>query len=140
MTQELVRFGDCMRTHGVPNFPDAATSPRQFKNALESTSPAFVSAATQCRHLAPSLGRSSHADVHSQAQTDAMLAFARCLRSHGFPNFPDPTSTGSVTHQMIAAAGIDLLQPAVRQTADACVGVTHGEITPAMVARFIAGH
>ena len=68
-----------------------------------------------------------------------MLAFAGCLRSHGFPSFPDPTSTGDMTHEMLASAGIDLHQPAVVQAADACVGVTHGYITKTDVARFIAG-
>ena len=60
-----------------------------------------------------------------------MLAFARCMRSHGFPSFPDPTSTGELTHEMLANAGINLHQPAVVQAADACVGVTHGVITKA---------
>jgi hypothetical protein len=41
---------------------------------------------------------------------------------------------------MVAAAGIDVHQPALRQAGDACVSVTHGVITKAMVARFIAGH
>ena len=68
-----------------------------------------------------------------------MLAFARCLRSHGFPSFPDPTSSGELTHEMLASAGIDLHQPAVLQAADACVSVTHGVITRADVARFVAG-
>jgi hypothetical protein len=68
-----------------------------------------------------------------------VLAFARCLRSHGFPNFPDPNSSGQVTHQMLAQAGINLQQPAITQTADACVGVTHGILTRAGVARFVAG-
>jgi hypothetical protein len=36
-------------------------------------------------------------------------------------------------------SGINLHQPAVRQAADACVGVTHGVVTRAVVARFIAG-
>ena len=62
------------------------------------------------------------------------------MRSHGFPSFPDPTSTGNLNHEMLANAGIDLHQPAVVQAADACVGVTHGLITRADVARFIAEH
>jgi hypothetical protein len=69
----------------------------------------------------------------------ALLAFARCLRSHGFPSFPDPTSSGQVTNQMLASAGINLNQPAMLQVADACVSVTHGLITKAAVARFVAG-
>ena len=41
---------------------------------------------------------------------------------------------------MLASAGIDIHQPAVVRAADVCVGVTHGLITKAGVARFVAGH
>jgi hypothetical protein len=41
---------------------------------------------------------------------------------------------------MLANAGINVHQPAVIEAADACVGVTHGFITRAAVARFVAGH
>lgn len=147
MQQDAVRFSSCMRSHGVANFPDAPTagnpsSGHAFKNAISSNAPAVQSAETACRHLMPKGGQpiQNQQDVHSRAQVDAMLAFARCIRGHGFPSFPDPTSTGDVTHQMIAGAGIDLHQPAVLHAAATCVGVTHGLLTRAEVARFIAGH
>ncbi len=64
---------------------------------------------------------------------------SRCIRAHGFPSFPDPTTSGQLTREMLAQAGIDLHEPALAQAADACVGVTHGVITKAVVARFVAG-
>jgi hypothetical protein len=129
-----------MRSHRVPNLPDPTTSPRAFKDALTTRSPAFQSAATACQHLLPG-GRleSNQSAGHSQAQIAAMLAFAQCMRSHGFRSFPDPTSTGLVSRQMLANAGINLHQPAVLPAADACVSVTHGMITKADVARVAAG-
>jgi hypothetical protein len=140
MEQAAVRFADCMRSHGVPDFPDPSTSPRQFKNALETKSPAFRSALTSCQHLLPGGRVRSNNAPPSQAQMAAELAFARCLRSHGFPSFPDPNSSGELSHEMLANAGIDIHQPAVVGAADACVGVTHGFLTRAAVARFVAGH
>jgi hypothetical protein len=137
--QDAVRFADCMRSHGVPSFPDPTTSPREFKNAFNTQSPAFQSAATACRHLLPGGGRPSQSAAPGQAQIAALLAFARCLRSHGFANFPDPSSSGQLTHEMLANAGINLHQPAVLQAADTCVSVTHGVLTKAAVARFVAG-
>jgi hypothetical protein len=128
-----------MRSHGVPNFPDP-TSGRAFKNAFNTKSPAFASADAACQHLMPGQQTDSQGSAHSRKQIDAMLAFARCIRSHGLSRFPDPTSTGELNHAMLAQAGIDLHQPAVIQAADACVSVTHGVITRAIVARFIAGH
>jgi hypothetical protein len=140
--QAVVSFAQCIRSHGVPSFPDPS-SPKDFKVSLSSgvaQSPAFVSAKAACRHLLPGGHSPDQSARHSQAQIAAALAFARCLRDHGFPNFPDPTRNGDLTHEMLANAGIDVHQPAAVQAADACVGVTHGFITKAAVARFVAGH
>jgi hypothetical protein len=128
-----------MRSHGLPNFPDP-TSPQQFKLYIASSegSPAFQSAQTACQHVLPGGGPPSQSAAQRQAQTVAASAFARCLRGHGFANFPDPTSSGEITHEMLANAGIDPRQPAVLQAADACVSVTHGLLTKADVARFAA--
>ena len=128
-----------MRAHGVADFPDPTTDPRAFKQAFNTDSPAFGSAIGHCQQLLPSGGPSGQNQARSQRQVNAMLAFARCIRGHGLTRFPDPTSTGSVTHQMLAQAGIDLHQPAVVRAADACVHVTHGLLTRADVAHFIAG-
>ena len=137
--QAAVRFAGCIRSHGVSNFPDP-TSPQEFKSSFAGDkSPALQAAAGACRHLLSGGGAPGQTAAQRQAQTVAALAFARCLRSHGFPRFPDPTNTGELTHQMLANAGIDLHQPAVVHAADACVGVTHGLITRAGVARFVAG-
>ena len=139
LQQDAVRFADCMRSHGVSNFPDPTTSPREFKNAFNTQAPGFESAFTSCRHLLPAGGPHSQSARPSQAQIAAELAFARCLRSHGFPNFPDPSSSGQLTHEMLANAGINIHQPAAVRAADACVSVTHGFLTRADVARFVAG-
>jgi hypothetical protein len=129
-----------MRSHGVPNIPDP-TSPLEFKTSLASKQhlPAFQSAESVCRRLLPGGGPHSQSAPRSHAEILAALAFARCLRSHGFPDFPDPSTNGDITHEMLANAGIDIHQPAVVQAADACVGVTHGLLTKAGVARFVAG-
>ena len=57
--------------------------------------------------------------IESQDQIAAFLTFARCIRSHRLPSFPDPTSSGELTHQMVANAGISMRQPAVLQAGDA---------------------
>lgn len=139
MMRDAARFSACMRSHGVAGFPDP-TQGRAFKLALApggAHAPAFASAQSACQHLLPPPPAESAADDH--AHVVAGLAFARCMRTHGFPSFPDPSSTGQLSHAMLAAAGIDIHQPAARRAADTCASVTHGLITPAIVARFIAG-
>ncbi len=60
------------------------------------------------------------------------------MRKHGFPTLPDPTSHGQLTLEMITQAGINLRQPAVLQAGDACVSVSHGQVTKGDVAQAVA--
>jgi hypothetical protein len=134
----LLAFSRCMRSHGVPNFPD----PQRFaggnvKIAIHQLSPSQA-ALTACSPLLDFSAPDQSAAV-TRARTSALLAFARCLRTHGFPSFPDPTSGGELTHAMLATAGIDLHDPVVVHAADTCTSVTHGVITRAIVANFVAG-
>lgn len=57
------------------------------------------------------------------------------MRKHGFPSFPDPDSQGRLTLEMITQAGINLRQPAVLHAGDACVSVSHGQVTRGDVAQ-----
>jgi hypothetical protein len=137
--QNAVALSGCMRSHGVSDFPDPGA--RGFKYELAPSTPhtpAFESAFAACRHFLPDNGATAQ-EQHTPAQIAAFVAFARCIRSHGFPTFPDPTSTGQLTHQMVAGAGIDLHQPGVLRAGDACVGVSRGFVTKSDVARFVAG-
>ncbi len=139
MTQAADGFAACMRSHGVADFPDPSSG-AAFKLALApgtAHSPGFQSAQSACQHLLPAPPPESVAEQRSHVA--AGVAFAGCMRTHGFPSFPDPSSTGELSHEMLSAAGIDIHQPAARQAADACAGVTHGVITQAIVARFVAG-
>jgi hypothetical protein len=136
--RDMLRFASCLRSHGVEGLPNPVAAPAAFKHSFSNT-PTFTAANAACGHLLPGQQGSDQGAAHTHQQIDAMLAFARCMRGHGFSRFPDPTSDGSVTHQMLAQAGIDLHQPAVVRSADSCAAVTHGVITRALVARFIAG-
>jgi hypothetical protein len=140
----LLAYASCMRTHGVPNFPDPASGAGNEKeavvSALRGVSNSRVEAAqTACLHLQPHGGGQPTPAQVAQHLTD-LLAFARCMRTHGIANFPDPTSSGQVTHEMLASAGVSVHQPGVLQDADVCVSVTHGALTKAAVAHFAAGH
>jgi hypothetical protein len=93
-----------MRSHGVPNYPDPSGGqlPKGDAQAFGVSSSVFSAARSACRHLLPSAG--SFQDQASQcmlagdcppAVVQQMLTtdrkFARCMRSHGVPNWPDPT-------------------------------------------------
>ena len=138
--RDATRFARCMRSHGVANFPGPTVAPRAFKNAFSNPTPAFQSADAACGHLMPARTATGQPSAHTRTQTEALLAFARCLRARGFSSFPDPDASGELTHQMLARAGIQLHDPTLLQAADACTSVTHGVITRSVIAQFVAGH
>jgi hypothetical protein len=95
-------YSACMRQHGVWNFPDPGSTgqirldPRKLaESGIDVDSPRFERAARACLRLQPE-GVGSTARQPTAAQQQAMLRFARCMRSHGVPNFPDPQPGGAL--------------------------------------------
>jgi hypothetical protein len=86
----LLKQAQCMRAHGVPNFPDPRpTGGLVIPNNINTHSPAFKSAQTACARLGqPGAGGPGA----SESRRLQLLALARCMRAHGVPNFSDPTN------------------------------------------------
>jgi hypothetical protein len=138
------RYSACMRTHGVTAFqdPHVSTSGNSVKVAVHvdpaiTGSPAFKSAQRACAHILPNVSNGP-TPAQIRAHTDAILAFAKCMREHGFPKFPDPNSQGQLSPSALSQAGINLQQPAIKPAAYACVPLTHGIITKANINQAIA--
>ena len=97
----LVAYSGCMRSHGVTGFPDPTSNgeiPKEKVVAAVVSNPRSPAAQRACRHLIPEsgLGPPQTATPTRTRLADA-LSFARCVRAHGFPSFPDPTSQGQLT-------------------------------------------
>jgi len=91
-----LKFANCMRAHGVPNFPDPGTGGGiqvPIGSPVTKSSPAFQTASQACRADLPQL-RGGPPKV-SAAQRRRLIAFSQCIRAHGVPNFPDPTFPAS---------------------------------------------
>jgi hypothetical protein len=135
-----------MRAHGVPNFPDPKVTQRPGGGSVAQAvpskavgTPAWDAAQKACQGILPPPQSPAQQAQQEREHGQVLLAFARCLRSHGVPKFPDPDSQGQLSPQTIAAAGVDLHAPVVLTAAKACVGVTHGQITMAQVEQAING-
>jgi hypothetical protein len=138
------KFARCMRAHGVTDFPDpqvgsngSSASIRQVAPASAVASPQFKSAQKACQGVAPGPGNATR--DNKQPPPQVLLAFAHCLRGHGFADFPDPDRNGHLSVQMITAAGVDYRSPGFLTAAKACLGVTHGAITPGQVGALVNG-
>lgn len=126
----FLQFSKCMRAHGVPNFPDPDSQGGiriAPGSGLDLRSPAFQRAQKACRPRLP--GGGPGAIKATKAQYAAALTFARCMRSHGEPDFPDPVSSvpagaGPIIslHGMMfkPGPGINPGSPAFEQAASRC--------------------
>jgi hypothetical protein len=95
-----VTFAKCMRTHGVPQFPDPGgpappgSSVSILGAALPPTiniqAPTFQSALNTC--MKPPLAKHPRPKL-TAAKKAAALKFSECMRAHGVPHFPDPQFT-----------------------------------------------
>ena len=84
-------YARCVRGHGVPNFPDPGSGGQFSKTTLEQLSASnsqYQTATQTCAHLLPAEGGPTAAELRQQ--WNGMASFARCMRSHGVPNWPDP--------------------------------------------------
>jgi hypothetical protein len=124
-----------MRSHGVPSFPDlsgngmkiAASGQTISVNGVSVNAPAFSLARQKCHRFMP---HTSASPRQAAQQRQRGLKFARCMRSHGVPNFPDPkVMPGSGPNQVAHLAGVtgqELQAPAFQAAAKACGGGPKG--------------
>jgi hypothetical protein len=135
----LGAYAACMRSHGVPTFPDPDSSggiPKiEVVNARSADPSRFDAADGACRHLLPASGSLAAPETAQQRRTQLAdeLSFAHCMRSHGLARFPDPSAQGQLSVEMVQAQGIDVHSPAVLRIVQACLPASHGALTPAKV-------
>jgi len=126
-----VAYSACMRSHGVPNYPDPDSNGHLTKRGAQQfgvSSSQFQAAQHACQELLPNTNGSFmqqfqqcvQGGVCPQALVQQALTLmrnlAQCLRSHGVPNWPDPTigpggapffnaSGAGLSHQYTHSAG-----------------------------------
>ena len=105
---QVLALAKCMRSHGVPNFPDPDASGGYSLTAngslagaggssVDINSSQAQAAYGDCRHLVPggpSLSQLEQDEQQEQQQQakmlPVMLKYVHCMRSHDVPNFPAP--------------------------------------------------
>jgi hypothetical protein len=117
--QKALNYAQCMRSHGVPTFPDPdsrgviLTTP---KDHLAQGSPVFVAANKACGHFDPSTPLSPAQQRQAAAQA---LKFTECMRTHGILDFPDPiVNSGGVAFH--PPAGFKPNSPQLQSAQQAC--------------------
>jgi hypothetical protein len=138
---QALAFAHCMRSHGVPDYPDPNGSnmmpnglPKVGPQRLGVTMSEFQADQRTCQHLLPNGGQATQSA--SQQLLSNGLKFARCVRSHGVLNWPDPTRSTSTAvalgappfmFQMGGLQGLDgrSFPPQVTSAMHECLHLTH---------------
>jgi hypothetical protein len=131
---QAVAYAACVRAHGVPNFPDPKISTHGNGvsvaigiNPSISSNPHFKSAQETCRKLLPGGGPGGEGNHQiTPAEQAQYLKAAACIRSHGVPNFPDPTFSGGGVH--IEHQGLNESSPAFKAAVHACESLIPGGV------------
>jgi hypothetical protein len=129
-TAQLTAFASCMRSHGLPNFyftkstpspPPAGTAgvmaARDFNGysvEFDPDSQVFKAAEKACLHLAPFFSGTPPRVSHQQFLKE--LKSVDCLRSHGYPNWPDPPHVLGQTMPV----GVDTSSPQFKAAVKKC--------------------
>jgi hypothetical protein len=85
---KAVKFSECIRSHGVPHFPDP-DSKGEFNFGIDVSQEVWRAAVAACKDLQPPGSLSSKRTAKQQSTA---LKFAQCMRDHGVKDFPDPAN------------------------------------------------
>jgi hypothetical protein len=104
-------FSQCMRAHGVSDFPDPNSQGQILiqggsgsSSGLDPDSPTFQNAQKACQSKQPKPTPAQQAQAMQNA-----LKVSQCMRAHGIKDYPDPSSSGGrVSLQINGSAGSDL--------------------------------
>jgi hypothetical protein len=118
-SSQTLDFARCMRSNGVPSFPDPNSSgelPKESPPQLGVSNSKFQSTVDACQHLLPNGGNGPNQAQLEQARAQA-LSYAQCMHEHGVA-LPDPDSSGRIPDP--ATVGINQGSPQFEAANQAC--------------------
>ena len=116
--QQALAYAQCMRSHGVPSFPDPTSQGLITYGPVDIRSSQYLSANKICQHLLPS--GSPLTTAQKRQDVSQALEFARCIRSHGVPDFADPAITGGGATVGFRVPRVDRNSPQFQAAVHAC--------------------
>jgi hypothetical protein len=85
---KAVKFAECIRAHGVSDFPDPDPK-NQFQYGISVSPAVWTKAVSACKDLQPP---GTLSGKRSPRQQSTALKFAQCMRDNGVKDFPDPAN------------------------------------------------
>lgn len=125
--QRLVKFAECMRSHGI-DVPDPQPGSFQIPAG---TDPSTTAAMRACRHWLPSVntGSAGSSNGNLAAELPHLIAYARCMRAHDIAML-DPNSFGALNLGPVPGITNDFgrYSPQFRAADAACRGLLPADV------------
>jgi hypothetical protein len=112
-------YSKCMRSHGIKDFPDPnsdgeLTLDAQPGSDIDPNNPTYKAADAACKSLLPPQQKPP------AGLKEANLKYAKCMRSHGVSDFPDPSADGTLQIQSKPGSDLDPNNPTYKAADAAC--------------------
>jgi hypothetical protein len=119
---DLIAYAQCMRSHGIHDFPDPTPNPGGQGGSfsiragpgsdLDNNSPVYAAADRTCSKLLP---EDQQTPAQIAARTAGEVKIAVCMRAHGIFNWPDPDGQGA-----FELHNVDMTSPSIHQALETC--------------------
>lgn len=113
---KMVKYAQCIRANGVPDFPDPAPDGSMRFKLDPKTGDKFEAAQRACKDKASSAVASMDQNATPE-RMKALVAFATCVRAKGVKDFPDPSPNGTFE---ITSQSIDMTAAQAQGALKAC--------------------
>jgi hypothetical protein len=95
-------YSKCVRDHGIANFPDPTISDGNLSYgddpSMKTAIAAHPGAIEACKSIQERISQSFGKNWQpTAADMQKLLQFAKCVREHGVPEWPDPDADGRFT-------------------------------------------
>ncbi len=121
-TASEVALAACVRKHGVPSFPDPNAQGVWSNGDGVWQTPQFRKAELTCARLLDIRNALPPSAAEQAAQAVQLVKYSECMRSHGVPNFPDPSGD----NLSVSVSQIDPNSPIVKRASNRCSHLAPG--------------
>jgi hypothetical protein len=112
---DALKFAQCMRENGVPEFKDPGGDGGGALIPQGTDQDVVKAAMEKCKQYSPNGGEPPQLDAEA---VDRQRRFAQCMRENGVPDFPDPEGTTGGSGSQLK--GVDTSSEAFKSAQKTC--------------------
>jgi hypothetical protein len=125
VTQRYNRWAQCMRVHGVQMADPSLDDQGQVSIIASGVDKSTFGAASQACQALHDAAQAANGIGPSTKKPDpaVLLTFAKCMRAHGLPDFPDPSPGGGLSITGGPGSDLNPSNPTFQHAQQACQSI-----------------